>query len=58
MKITVLGAGCWGLTLAKLMTPNFDRVCVWGRNQDLSDELIQEKKRLSLLRFSLLHIPK
>lgn len=44
MKITVLGAGCWGLTLAKLMTPNFDRVCVWGRNQDLSDELIQEKK--------------
>ena len=44
MKITVLGAGCWGLTLAKLMTPNFDRVCVWGREQDLSEELKEHKK--------------
>ena len=44
MKLTVLGPGCWGLTLAKLMTPNFDRVCVWGRSENLSDELINEKK--------------
>lgn len=44
MKLTVLGPGCWGLTLAKLMTPNFDRICVWGRKQDLSEELIKEKK--------------
>ncbi len=44
MKITVLGAGCWGLTLAKLMTPNFDRVCVWGRDIDLSSELKNDKK--------------
>lgn len=44
MKLTVLGPGCWGLTLAKLMTPNFDRICVWGREQDLSEELIKEKK--------------
>lgn len=44
MKLTVLGPGCWGLTLAKLMTPNFDRICVWGREQDLSEELINEKK--------------
>lgn len=44
MKLTVLGPGCWGLTLAKLLTPNFDDVCVWGRTQNLSDELINEKK--------------
>ncbi len=44
MKLTILGAGCWGLTLAKLLTPNFDRVCVWGREQDISDELRNEKK--------------
>lgn len=44
MKLTVLGPGCWGLTLAKLLTPNFDRVCVWGRKQDISDELRNEKK--------------
>ena len=44
MKLTVLGPGCWGLTLAKLLTPNFDRVCVWGREQDISDELRNEKR--------------
>lgn len=44
MKLTILGPGCWGLTLAKLLTPNFDRVCVWGREQDISDELRNEKK--------------
>ncbi len=44
MKLTVLGPGCWGLTLARLLTPNFDRVCVWGREQDISDELRTEKK--------------
>ena len=44
MKLTVLGPGCWGLTLAKLMTPNFDRVCVWGRAENISDELRNDKK--------------
>ena len=39
MKLTVLGAGCWGLTLAWLLTDNFDEVTVWGREQDLSDDL-------------------
>ncbi len=44
MKLTVLGAGCWGLTLAWLLTDNFDEVTVWGREQDLSDELKTQKK--------------
>lgn len=46
MKLTVLGAGCWGLTLAWLLTDNFDEVCVWGRTQDIPAEL-KEKKCLS-----------
>lgn len=44
MKLTVLGAGCWGLTLAWLLTDNFDEVCIWGRSVDLSEELIKNKK--------------
>jgi glycerol-3-phosphate dehydrogenase (NAD(P)+) len=42
-KLTVLGAGCWGLTLAWLLTDNFDEVVVWGREQDLSEELKTKK---------------
>lgn len=40
MKLTVLGAGCWGLTLAWLLTDNFEEITVWGRAQDLNDDLI------------------
>ena len=43
MKLTVIGAGCWGLTLAWLLTDNFEKVTVWGRAQDLSEDLIQNK---------------
>ena len=43
MKLTVLGPGCWGLTLAWLLTDNFDKVCVWGRTSDLSEDLIKNK---------------
>lgn len=44
MKLTVLGPGCWGLTLAWLLTNNFDEVCVWGRAADISAELRQYKR--------------
>ena len=43
MKLTVIGAGCWGLTLAWLLTDNFDEVTVWGRAQDLNDDLLINK---------------
>jgi len=39
MKLTVLGAGCWGLTLAWLLTDNFDEITVWGRSHDISEDL-------------------
>ena len=43
MKLTVLGAGCWGITLAWLLTDNFENVTVWGREQDLSQDLLENK---------------
>ena len=53
MKLTVIGAGCWGLTLAWLLTDNFDKVTVWGREQDLSDDLIKNKHTLKPLEVQL-----
>ena len=46
MKLTVLGPGCWGLTIAKLLNNNFENITVWGRNVDLTPEL-KEQKRVS-----------
>ena len=43
MKLTVLGPGCWGLTLAWLLNDNFDEIVVWGREQDLNEDLIRNK---------------
>ena len=43
MKLTVLGAGCWGLTLAWLLTDNFEEVTVWGRESDIPDDLRKNK---------------
>ena len=43
MKLTVLGPGCWGLTLAWLLNDNFDNIVVWGRESDLNDELVINK---------------
>ena len=53
MKLTVLGAGCWGLTLAWLLTNNFDEITVWGRAQDLSQDLVENKHCLKPLEVQL-----
>lgn len=53
MKLTVLGAGCWGLTLAWLLNDNFDEITVWGRDQDLSFELKEQKRALKPLEIQL-----
>lgn len=44
MKLTVLGPGCWGLTIAKLENNNFDEICVWGRKEDITPMLKEEKR--------------
>ncbi len=43
MKLTVLGPGCWGLTLAWLLTDNFEKITAWGRESDLYDDLVINK---------------
>lgn len=43
MKLTVLGPGCWGLTLAWLLNDNFDEIVIWGREQDLYEDLLKNK---------------
>jgi glycerol-3-phosphate dehydrogenase (NAD(P)+) len=49
-KLTVIGAGCWGLTLAWLLTDNFDEVVVWTRNLNeraALDVQLQDKVELT-----------
>src|SRR5574344_766951 len=53
MKLTVLGAGCWGVTLAWLLTDNFDEVTIWGRDKDLSKDLIENKRSIKPLEINL-----
>ena len=43
MKLTVLGPGCWGLTLAWLLNDNFEDITIWGRESDLYDDLVINK---------------
>lgn len=44
MKLTVLGAGSWGLTLTWLLTDNFEKVSLWGRKESLPEELLKNNK--------------
>lgn len=53
MKLTVLGPGCWGLTLARLLNDNFDEIVVWGRDQDLPFELKEQKRVFKPLEIQL-----
>ena len=53
MKLAVLGAGCWGLTLAWLLTDNFDKVCVWSRTQDMPQGLVETKCTLKPVKVQL-----
>lgn len=53
MKLTVLGAGCWGLTLAWLLENNFDEIVVWGREQDLPESLVKNKNITTPLEIQL-----
>lgn len=43
MKLTVLGAGSWGLCLTRLLTHNFEEITLWSREEDLSEELVTNK---------------
>ena len=45
MKLAVLGAGSWGLTLAAMLENNFDDIYVWGRKEDFTPEFMETKKK-------------
>ena len=45
MKLAVLGAGSWGLTLAAMLENNFDDIYVWGRKEDFNPEFLETKKK-------------
>lgn len=38
-KVTVLGAGAWGSTLAQVLTDAENEVLLWGRNTDVVSEI-------------------
>ncbi len=46
MKLAVIGMGCWGLVLTKLLTDNFDEVVGWSRECDMPEGLIETKSTL------------
>lgn len=41
MKVTVLGTGSWGTSLAKVLAENQHDVVMWGRDQHVVDEINQ-----------------
>ena len=45
MKLAVLGAGSWGLTLAWMLEENFDDIYVWGISEDLTPSFLETKKK-------------
>lgn len=44
MKLTVLGAGCWGSVLTWLLANNFDKITLWNKKEFTSEEFIKTKK--------------
>ncbi|MEI8378013.1 MAG: NAD(P)H-dependent glycerol-3-phosphate dehydrogenase [bacterium] len=44
MKLTVLGAGCWGSVLTRLLANNFDEITLWNKKEFTSEEFIKTKK--------------
>ena len=45
MRITVLGAGAWGASLAKVLHENGNAVALWDHNAALLDELPAESRK-------------
>lgn len=44
MKLAVLGAGSWGLTLTWLLTNNFDEISLWDRNSNIAESINQNRE--------------
>jgi len=48
-KISVLGTGAWGTTLAQVLCDANQEVLVWGRNQEVVNEINQKKTNSKFL---------
>ena len=44
MRISILGSGSWGVTLANLLLKKGHQVMIWGRNKQVVDRINKEKK--------------
>lgn len=55
MKVTVLGAGSWGTTLAILLAGNGHRVCLWSYRDDQAREIRENRENATFL--PGIHIP-
>jgi glycerol-3-phosphate dehydrogenase (NAD(P)+) len=38
-KVTVLGTGAWGCTMAQVLCDAGNEVLIWGRNSDVVNEI-------------------
>ena len=52
-RITILGAGSWGLAVASLLARNGNNVCVWSYLQSEADALIATRKSAKLPQITL-----
>ncbi len=49
MRITVLGAGSWGTTLAVLLSSNAHQVILWAHREDHAQTIIERRENHALL---------
>jgi glycerol-3-phosphate dehydrogenase (NAD(P)+) len=49
MRITVLGAGSWGTTLAVLLSSNAHQVILWAHREDHAQRIVESRENHALL---------
>jgi glycerol-3-phosphate dehydrogenase (NAD(P)+) len=49
MRVSIIGAGSWGTTLAALLAEKLDRVVVWSRRQEVAEEINTLRKNSAYL---------
>ena len=55
-KVTVLGSGAWGSTMAQVLSDAGNHVLIWGRNQEVVDEINSQHTNRKYLEENLLPV--